>query len=339
MFRFAHPDYLYLLFILPVLIALYLYAFIRKKKAIRKYGAPELLAELMPDVSLKRQHWKFWLLFGAIAVLIFVIAGPQFGSKLETVKRQGVEIMVCLDVSNSMLAEDVTPNRLEKSKQMLSILTDGFINDKVGLIVFAGDAFTQLPITSDYISAKMFLSSISPSIVSTQGTAIGAAINLAVRSFTPDEASDKTIILITDGENHEDDAIGAAKKAAERGIHVNIVGMGQVNGTPIPIGGNNNFMKDREGNVVVTKLNEQMCQEIAAAGQGMYVRADNTNSALRALQSEINKMNKSEIDSKIYSEYDEQFQTLAWFVLFLLIVEFLTLDRKSRIFRKIKLFS
>ncbi|MDR1980729.1 MAG: VWA domain-containing protein [Tannerellaceae bacterium] len=339
MFRFAHPDYLYLLCILPVLIALYLYAFIRKKKAIRKYGAPELLAELMPDVSIKRQHWKFWLLFGAIAVVIFVIAGPQFGSKLETVKRQGVEIMVCLDVSNSMLAEDVTPNRLEKAKQMLSILTDGFINDKVGLIVFAGDAFTQLPITSDYISAKMFLSSISPSIVSTQGTAIGAAINLAVRSFTPDEASDKTIILITDGENHEDDAIGAAKKAAEKGIHVNIVGMGQLNGTPIPIGGNNNFMKDKEGNVVVTKLNEQMCQEIAAAGQGMYVRADNTNSALKALQSEINKMNKSEIDSKIYSEYDEQFQTLAWIVLFFLIVEFLTLDRKSRIFRKIKLFS
>ncbi|MDR1161222.1 MAG: VWA domain-containing protein, partial [Tannerellaceae bacterium] len=193
--------------------------------------------------------------------------------------------------------------------------------------------------TSDYISAKMFLSSINPSMVSTQGTAIGAAINLAVRSFTPNEASDKTIILITDGENHEDDAIGAARKAAEKGIHVNIVGMGQPNGSPIPIGGNNNFMKDKEGNVVVTKLNEQMCQEIAAAGQGLYVRADNTNSALKALQNEIDKMNKSELDSKVYSEYDEQFQTLAWIALFLLIAEFLTLDRKNRIFRKVKLFS
>jgi Ca-activated chloride channel family protein len=185
----------------------------------------------------------------------------------------------------------------------------------------------------------MFLSSINPSMVSTQGTAIGAAINLAVRSFTPNEASDKTIILITDGENHEDDAIGAARKAAEKGIHVNIVGMGQPNGSPIPIGGNNNFMKDKEGNVVVTKLNEQMCQEIAAAGQGLYVRADNTNSALKALQNEIDKMNKSELDSKVYSEYDEQFQTLAWIALFLLIAEFLTLDRKNRIFRKVKLFS
>jgi Ca-activated chloride channel family protein len=339
MFRFANPDYLYLLLVLPVLILLYIYAIVRKKKALKKYGNPELLAELMPEVSYKRQHWKFWLLSGAIAVIIFVIAGPQFGSKLETVKRQGVEIMVCLDVSNSMLAEDMSPNRLEKAKQMLSRLTDGFVNDKVGLIVFAGDAFTQLPITSDYISAKMFLSSINPSMVSSQGTAIGAAINLAVRSFTPNEASDKTIILITDGENHEDDAISAATNAAEKGIHVNIVGMGQPNGSPIPIESNNNFMKDREGNVVITKLNEQMCQDIAVAGGGMYVRADNTNSALRALQNEIAKMTKSEIDSKVYSEYDEQFQILAWIALFLLIVEFLTLDRKSRVFRKIKLFS
>ena len=337
MFRFAHPDFLYLLFLLPVLIAFYVYAIILKKKAIKKYGNPELLAELMPEVSPKRQHLKFWLLFGAIAMVIIVIAGPQFGSKLET--RQGVEIMVCLDVSNSMLAEDVSPNRLDKAKQMLSKLTDGFSNDKVGLIVFAGDAFTQLPITSDYVSAKMFLSSINPSMVSTQGTAIGAAINLAVRSFTPSETSDKAIILITDGENHEDDAVKAAAAAADKGIHVNIVGMGDPKGTPIPIGGSNNYMKDKEGNVVITKLNEEMCQEIAAAGHGTYVRADNTNSALRALQKEIEKMNKSELDSKVYSEYDERFQTFAWIALILLLVDFMTLDRKNRIFRKVKLFS
>ena len=232
MFRFAHPDFLYLLFLLPALVAFYVYAMIVKKKAIKKYGNPTLLAELMPEVSTKRQHLKFWLLFGAITMVIFIIAGPQFGSKLETVKRQGVEIMVCLDVSNSMLAEDVSPNRLDKAKQMLSRLTDGFTNDKVGLIVFAGDAFTQLPITSDYISAKMFLSSINPSMVSTQGT-----------------------------------AIGAAKAAAEKGIHVNIVGMGDPKGSPIPIQGSNNYMKDKDGNVVITKLNEQMGQEIAAAGK------------------------------------------------------------------------
>lgn len=339
MFRFAHPDFLYLLFLLPALVAFYVYAMIVKKKAIKKYGNPTLLAELMPEVSTKRQHLKFWLLFGAITMVIFIIAGPQFGSKLETVKRQGVEIMVCLDVSNSMLAEDVSPNRLDKAKQMLSRLTDGFTNDKVGLIVFAGDAFTQLPITSDYISAKMFLSSINPSMVSTQGTAIGAAINLAARSFTPDETTDKAIILITDGENHEDDAIGAAKAAAEKGIHVNTVGMGDPKGSPIPIQGSNNYMKDKDGNVVITKLNEQMGQEIAAAGNGMYVRADNTNSALKALQKEIEKMNKTELDSKVYSEYDEQFQIFAWIALFLLIADFMTLDRKNRIFRKVKLFS
>ena len=339
MFRFANPEFLYLLFILPVLLAVYVYAYLQKRKAIKRLGNPEILSQLMPEVSPKRQFLKFWFIFGAVAAIIFVIAGPQFGSKLETVKRQGVEIMVCLDVSNSMLAEDVSPNRLEKSKQMLSKLTDGFTDDKVGLIVFAGDAFTQLPITSDYISAKMFLTSINPSMVSAQGTSIGAAINLAARSFTPNETSDKTIVLITDGENHEDDAIGAASAAAEKGIHVNIVGIGLPKGGPIPLQGTNNYMKDKDGNVVITMLNEQMCQEIAAAGEGMYVRADNTNSALKALQKEIDKMKKTELDSKVYSEYDEQFQLVAWIALFLLIVELLIFDRKNRIFRKVKIFS
>ena len=339
MFRFANPEFLYLLFILPVLLAVYVYAYLQKRKAIKRLGNPEILSQLMPEVSPKRQFLKFWFIFGAVAAIIFVIAGPQFGSKLETVKRQGVEIMVCLDVSNSMLAEDVSPNRLEKSKQMLSKLTDGFTDDKVGLIVFAGDAFTQLPITSDYISAKMFLTSINPSMVSAQGTSIGAAINLAARSFTPNETSDKTIVLITDGENHEDDAIGAASAAAEKGIHVNIVGIGLPKGGPIPLQGTNNYMKDKDGNVVITMLNEQMCQEIAAAGKGMYVRADNTNSALKALQKEIDKMKKTELDSKVYSEYDEQFQLVAWIALFLLIFELLIFDRKNRIFRKVKIFS
>ena len=339
MFRFAHPDFLYLLFTLPALVLFFVYARIWKRRAIKRYGNPNLLAELMPDVSKKRPHLKFWLLFTALTAIIFMIAGPQFGSKLETVKREGVEIMICLDVSNSMLTEDVAPNRLDKSKQMLAKLTDGFTNDKVGLIVFAGEAFTQLPITSDYVSAKMFLSSINPSMVSSQGTSIGAAINLAIRSFTPNETTEKTIILITDGENHEDDAIGATKKALEKGIHVNIVGMGLSKGAPIPIDASNNFMKDKEGNVVISKLNEQMCQEIAAAGEGIYVRADNTNAALKTIQKEIGKMNKSEMESKVYSAYDEQFQVLAWIALFLLIVEFLILDRKNRIFRKMRLFS
>ena len=178
---------------------------------------------------------------------------------------------------------------------------------------------------------------INPEMISTQGTAIGAAINLAARSFTPNESSDKAIIVITDGENHEDDAVGAAKAAAEKGIHVNVVGMGDPKGAPIPLEGGN-YMKDNAGNVVITKLSEQMAQEIAAAGNGMYVRADNTNSALKALQEEIEKMNKTEMDSKVYSEYDEQFQIFAWIALFLLVADVLTLDRKNRVFRKITLF-
>jgi Ca-activated chloride channel family protein len=338
MFRFAHLEFLYLLLIIPLLAVFYLYITKGRKKALRKYGSPDLLLSLMPESSSKRKTLKYFLLLTAMTAVIFVIAGPQFGSKLETVKRQGIEVMVCLDVSNSMLAEDITPNRLEKAKQMLARLTDDLSNDKMGLIVFAGDAFTQLPITSDYISAKMFLSSINPSMVSTQGTAIESAINLAMRSFTPDEKTSKTIILITDGETHEGDAVQAAKNAAEVGIKVNIVGTGLPKGAPIPLRGND-YMRDNKGDIVITQLNEPMCQEIAKAGNGLYVRADNTNNALRALQSELDKMSKSEVESTVYSEYDEQFPTIAWIALILLIVELLIFERKNRIFSKVKLFS
>jgi Ca-activated chloride channel family protein len=280
---------------------------------------------------------KYFLLLAAITAVIFVIAGPQFGSKLETVKRQGVEVMVCLDISNSMLAEDIAPNRLAKAKQMLKQLTDGLKNDKMGLIVFAGDAFTQLPITSDFISAKMFLESINPSMVSSQGTAIGSAIDLAMRSFSPDENAGKAIVVITDGENHEGNAVEAASNAAAKGVKISVVGIGLPKGAPIPVG-NNDYMKDEAGNVVVTQMNETMCKEIAQAGQGMYVRADNTNSALKALESELGKMAKSEVESQVYSEYDEQFPTLAWLALIILVAEFFILERKNRLFKNVKLF-
>jgi Ca-activated chloride channel family protein len=337
MFRFAHPDCLYLYAALPAILALFLYARYRQRSAIQRFGDPALVRSLMPDNSPKRQALKFWLLFFAVAAVVTAAAGPQFGAKLEVVKRQGIEVMICLDVSNSMLAEDITPNRLEKSKQMLSRLTDGLADDKLGLIVFAGDAFTQLPITSDHVSAKMFIPSISPAMVSSQGTALGAAINLAARSFSPDP-SDKAIILITDGENHEDDAIGAARAAAEKGIRTHIVGVGSLQGAPIPRLDGAGFMKDNAGNVVVTQMNEQMCNEVAFAGSGVYVRADNTNIALRSLLQELDKMHKSELESKTWSEYDEQFPFFAWCALILLVLEFLCISRKSRIFQKVKLF-
>jgi Ca-activated chloride channel family protein len=337
MFRFGHPEYLYLLLLLPVFLLLFLYAMYIKKRNLKRLGNMKIIKGLMPDVALKKQYLKFWLLFISLGLFILVIAGPQFGSKLETVKRQGIEVMICLDVSNSMLSNDINPSRLDKSKQILSKLIDDLRNDKIGLIVFAGDAFIQLPITSDYVSAKMFLSSINPSMVPTQGTAIGAAINLATSSFSPSENSEKTIILITDGENHEDDALGATKAAAEKKIKVNVLGIGSIQGGPIPTSGNS-YQKDKDGNMIITRLNEQMCQEIAAAGNGMYARTDNTNSALKALQKELNKMSKSEVESKVYSSYDEKYLIPAWFLLFLLVVEFFILDRKNRILSKIKLF-
>lgn len=339
MFRFEHPEYLYLLFVLPVLLLLFLYSMYVKKRNLKRFGNMKIIRDMMPDIALKRQYFKFWILFVCVGLFIIIVAGPQFGSKLETVKKQGIEVVICLDVSNSMLSTDVNPSRLARSKQLLSRLIDDLGNDKIGLIVFAGDAFIQLPITSDYVSAKMFLSSINPSMVPTQGTAIGAAINLAIRSFSPNESSEKSIILITDGENHEDDALGAAKAAAEKGIMVNVLGVGSTNGGPIPIPGSNNFQRDNEGNMVITQMNEQMCQEIAIAGKGIYARTDNTNSALKALTAELDKLSKSEVESKVYSSYDEKYQIIAWILVVLLFFEFFVLDRRNRIFSKIKLFS
>lgn len=339
MFRFEHPEYLYLLFILPALLLLFLFFMNRKKAALKRFGQMPLIKSLMPDVALKKLHLKFWLLLACVGLFILIIAGPQFGSKLETVKKQGIEVMVCLDVSNSMLSTDVTPTRLDKSKQILSRLVDDLQNDKIGLIVFAGDAFIQLPITSDYVSAKMFLSSINPSMVPAQGTAIGSAITLAARSFSPNEASEKAIILITDGEDHEANAMDAVKAAVEKGITINVLGVGSTQGAPIPLPDSNGFFKDKDGNMVISKLNEKMCQDIAIAGNGMYARTDNTNSALRALQKELDKMTKSEVESKVYSSYDEKYLIPAWALLILLVLEFFILERKNRILSKIKLFS
>ena len=338
MFRFEEPTYLYLLLLLPFLVAFYLYSNYRRRKAIRKFGDPVLMAQLMPDVSKYRPDVKFWLVFAAIGLFAVLLARPQFGSKLETVKRQGVEVMIALDISNSMLAQDVQPSRLEKAKRLVAQLVDKMENDKVGMIVFAGDAFTQLPITSDYISAKMFLESINPSLISKQGTAIGAAINLATRSFTPQEGVGRAVIVITDGENHEGGAVEAAKAAAEKGIQVSVLGVGMPDGAPIPVEGTNDFRRDRDGNVVVTRLNEQMCQEIAQAGDGIYVRVDNSNAAQKVIAQEINKMAKADVETQVYTEFNEQFQAVAWIILLLLLAEMLILERKKPLFRNIHLF-
>jgi len=234
---------------------------------------------------------------------------------MEKEKRQGIEVMIALDVSNSMMAQDIQPNRLEKAKQVLSKLVDDMTNDKVGLVVFAGDAYTQLPITVDYVSAKMFLSSISPKLVPRQGTAIGSAIDLCIKSFGEKSEAGRTIILITDGENHEDDAVGAAKLALNNGIVLNVIGMGKPDGAPIPVEGTMSFWKDKDGNVVVSKLNEEMCKNIAIAGGGSYVRADNTNAAYKIISKNLEKIAKSDIKTQVFSDYNEQFQSFALFAL------------------------
>ena len=338
MFRFGEPVYLYLLIVIPILVILYLYSNYRRRNKLRRYGDMELLRHLMPEVSRFRPDIKFWLTLAALVMVIFMLAQPQFGSKMETVKRQGIETVVALDVSNSMMAQDVAPSRLEKSKKLISRLVETFNNDKVAMIVFAGEAFTQLPITSDYVSAKMFLETISPSLISTQGTDIRAAIDLAMKSFTPNEGVGRAIVLITDGENHEGGAIEAAQEAAKKGVHVFVLGVGSPDGSPIPVEGSNEFRRDKDGNVVVTRLNEDMCREIARAGGGMYVRVDNTNNAERALNAEISKLAKADVETQVFTEFNEQFQVLAWLALILLAVEAMLLNRKNPLFKNVKLF-
>ena len=338
MFRFEEPSYLYLLLLIPLLAVGYLLANIRKKRAIRQFGDPQLMATLMPDVSSFRPHVKMVLLLFAVGLMSVLLARPQFGSKLETVKRKGVEVIIALDISNSMLAQDVQPSRLVKAKRLIAQLVDKMENDKVGMNVFAGDAFTQLPITSDYISAKMFLDAINPGLITKQGTAIGAALDLANKSFTPQEGVGRAVILITDGENHEGGANEAAEAAAKKGIQVNVLGVGSPDGAPIPIEGSNDYRRDREGNVIVTRLNEAMCQQVAKAGNGIYVRVDNSNAAQKAITQEIDKMAKADVETQVYTDFNEQFQAVAWCVLLILLIEMLILERQNPLFKDIHLF-
>lgn len=339
MFRFANPYFLYLLLLIPALVGMFIYTTYKQKQRLRAFGNPNTLKQLMPNVSIIRPQVKFYVVLIAIVLMIVALARPQFGSQLQTEKKQGVEAMIVLDVSNSMLAEDIQPSRLERSKLIISKLIDQMVDDRIGMIVFAGDAFVQLPITTDNVSAKMFLSSISPKLVSRQGTAIGTAIDLAIRSFGPNQSeAGRTIIIITDGENHEDDAVGAASLAKEQGIAIHVIGMGTPEGTPIPVDGTMSFRKDKDGNVVVTKLNEDMCREIAAAGAGLYVRADNSNTALKAISSQIADMQKGNLETKSYSAYDEKFFIFVWIALFLLLCEFCILNRQNKELNKIKWF-
>lgn len=338
MFRFENPTYLFLLLLIPILIGIFVWSNFRRKRRIKEYGDPSLLEALMPNVSRLRYNLKFWLTLAAFFLLVIVAARPQFGTKSETIKRQGIETVIALDISNSMLAEDVAPNRLEKSKKIISKMIDEMQDDKIGLIVFAGDAFIQIPITSDFISAKMFLESIQPNLISRQGTDIKTALNIASRSFTQREGVGRAIIVITDGENHEGGAEEAAREVAEKGMQVFVLGVGSPEGSPIPGEKANDFRKDKDGNVIVTRLNEQMCQEISKAGNGAYIRVDNTNTSQKLLKKELDKLAKADQETTVYSDFDEQFRIIAWIALVFLIIEMLISLKKNPLFKNIKLF-
>lgn len=337
MFRFEDPIYLYLLILVPVLVAIRMMGLRKRKKQLAKFGEPALLKQLMPDLSSARREVKFWFMISVIALLAVMLARPQMGTKISQEQRQGIEVVIALDISNSMKATDVVPSRLDKSKMLIENLVDNFTNDKVGLVVFAGDAFVQLPITSDYVSAKMFLQNIDPSLIAVQGTNLAEAIELSSRSFTKQDKIGRAIIVITDGEDHEGGAEKAAKEAKKNGMRVFVLGVGSPKGSPIP-DGNGGYMKDNTGQEVMSALNEQMCKQIAQAGGGAYIHVDNNNVAQRQLDNEITKLQKGDILNVVYSEYDEQFQAVGILVLLILVIETIILESKNPLLKRIKLF-
>jgi Ca-activated chloride channel family protein len=340
MFRFENIEFIYLLVLIPVLLVVFIIGRKIRKRSLKRFGEPDILNQLMPFLSVNRPVVKFLFILIALVFIILGMARPQFGSKLEEIKRKGIEIVIALDVSNSMLAEDIQPNRLEKAKQAIERLVEKLADDKIGLIVFAGNAYVQIPITNDYASAKMFLSSINTQIVPKQGTSIGSAIDLGMNSFSPDNEASKALIIITDGEDHEDDVVSMAKEAAEKGIVIHVIGVGTPDGSPIPVysGGQRSFRKDREGNTVITKLNEKILREITSAGNGSYIRATNSRLGLNMLFDQISAMEKQEMDIRKYSEYDEKFQYMIGLALILIFLDFMLLERKNKYLKEIKLF-
>ena len=338
MFRFEDPIYLYGLVLVVMLALVRFVTYRNQRKRLRKFGDPQLLKSLMPDVSRFRPVVKFWLLEATLALLCVILARPQMGTRISHEKRTGIETIIAMDISNSMRAQDVEPSRLDRAKMMVENLVDNFTNDKIGLIVFAGDAFVQLPITSDYVSAKMFLSSIDPSMMLNQGTDIAAAVEMASHSFTQQENIGKAIIVITDGEDHEGGAVEAAKAARERGMRVYVLGVGSTKGSPVPIPGTGDYMRDNSGNTVMSALNEQMCREVAQAGGGAYIHVENNSNAQRQLDEELDKLEKKETDSTIYSDYDEQFQAVGIIALLLLILEVVILECKNPMLKNVSLF-
>ncbi|MBR6457097.1 MAG: VWA domain-containing protein [Bacteroidales bacterium] len=317
---------MWLLLLVPVIPIAYAVVMALRRRRIRRFGDEKMVRELMPHYS-PAKGWIRIILF-TLAFMAFVIglARPQIGAKLSERKTKGAEIMICLDVSNSMLAEDYSPNRLERAKMAISAIVDKLRDDRIGLIIFAGTSFVQLPVTTDYVSAKMFLSSIDAGSIPVQGTAIGDAIHTAIKSFSAQSEKSRVIILITDGENHEDDAVAAAREAGDAGIRIYTIGVGSTHGQPIPVDGQ--LLTDKSGNIVVSKLDEAVLRKIAAAGNGAYVHAGNDEFGLNPIIDEIRRMEGEEFSSVVFEEYDEQYMYFFALALLLLVIEILVGERK-----------
>ena len=328
MLLFAQYRYLYLLLLVPLFLVGYGVWRSMRSRRVRKFGDEELVKALMPSWS-GSKGWVRMILFSlAFAFFVIGLARPQIGAKLSEHKSHGAEIVICLDVSNSMLAEDYSPNRLDRAKLAISRLTDKLKEDRIGLIVFAGSSFVQLPVTTDYVSAKMFLGSIDTESVPVQGTAMGDAIFTGIRSFSAQSEKSRVIIVISDGENHEDDPVAAAKEAAENGIRVYTVGVGSAEGQPIPMDGG--LLKDKDGEIVVTKLDEDMLRKVAKAGNGAYVHAGNDEFGLNPIIEDIRRMEDEEFDSVVFEEYNEQYMYFFGIALALLVVEMLVGARRPK---------
>jgi Ca-activated chloride channel family protein len=344
MYKFENEIFFYAFGLLPIFIAIYIWYQYRTKKNLKKLGELDLISQLIPEVSNTKKTLKFILFIIGFSFLIFGICNLQTGSKMKEVKREGADIMVCLDVSNSMLAQDLSPNRLERAKLAIENMIDKLQGDRLGIIVFAGEAYVQLPITTDYGASKLFLESINTKIVPTQGTNIADAINKASESFGKDEGKNKAIVIITDGENNQEateSSIDAAEEAAKKNIVIHTIGVGSEEGVPIPNlinGVPAGYKKDNEGNTVVTKLDSKILQKIAENTKGVYVQATSTDIGLDAILAKISELDKKQMESKMYSDYEDQFQIFLIISFIFLVIEALISERISNFWKKLNLF-
>lgn len=338
MFRFANPQYLWLLLAIPLLVVLFWVAARIRRKRLERFGHLSLMKELMPDASPARVKFKFLIFCTALLLLILAIARPQFGSKLKELNSKGIEMMLVVDVSNSMLAEDFEPNRLERTKYAIGKLFDGLQQDRVGLIIFAGEPKVQLPITSDYRMAKAFASRIDPSLIAVQGTDIEKALSQAIMSFSSDteQSHSRVVVLITDGENHVGDALEVAQRAAEMGIRIFTIGIGTPEGAPMRINGE--FITDENGDMVVSKLDEPILEQIAEITDGAYIRSSKQSIGLEEIVKSINDMEQTEFSTVKFEEFNEQYQYLLGIALLLLLIEFLIIDRRNPLLKRFNIF-